>query len=465
MKDRSYQLRPWLRFSVCTIFAFSLFDCFFIALDHASFIYWKLFLLRLLHIALLLYPFIFYRQNYVWFHPLVFNTLISAIRLFFLYLLQAISGEGLSLLIFENDALPFLNEEQIAALMAEEQLLLAISLFSYYLAYFYFPPLSKAKFLTIRKSFDLKAVLLVLLSLLVFTIFIGLSGGIGAHIASWQGGRKSALTGIGYLAMLTYAAAVSCLIWWSLDNRAGKKVIYWLSLIVSLLLMLLLGGSRSYIINIVVIGFLLWIYNRQRFSKFGFALTLTLIMFFVGCWGAARTQLQKQAAFDWDKVLSAQSMLVETQKELILRSSVRKAVYPILHYVPSQDGYLYGRSYLAAFLCWIPRQFWPEKFGLIDGLVGETFFDVNVGIPPGPIGEAYWNFGYLGVVLAFALYGCFHKSVYSLFQTSDRSTLIFLLYMLLLFNVYPITSSIISALLLFVPGLLICWLFTLVQRR
>ena len=468
MDNHSYILSFRLRFLVGAIYALSLIDYFFIALQYAEDSYWQLFLARLIHVSLLLAPFCFYRQKFPWFHPLIFNTLIGAIRLAFLYFLQFLSGEDWSLVIFENDALPYQSENQIAGLMCQEQLLLGLSLLVYYAAYFLFPPLfprlRQIHFFAVPRHFARKAIVLLICSSLAFLVFIYLSGGIVEHIGSWQGGRKSALSGIGYLAMLIYSSAIACLIWRCIEKKAEKTISFWLVLIVSLTLMLLLGGSRSYLINVAVIVFLLWIYDREQISKTALFLMLSLVFLFVGFWGSARTQIQKNAQFDWEKVRSVQFLMVEAQRELVMRASVRKAVYPILSEVPKETPYLYGKSYLAAALCWVPRQFWADKPGLIDGLVGETFFDVNVGIPPGPIGEAYWNFGYLGIMLVFLVYGLFHRGLFTLFQNSDRSTLAFLLYSLLLFNVYPITSSVISALLLFVPAVILCWSFRLVRR-
>ena len=183
-----------------------------------------------------------------------------------------------------------------------------------------------------------------------------------------------------------------------------------------------------------------------------------------GALGNVRSQLQKKGSVEIEGVFDFTNSLFLAQQEFQLRSTLRKAVYPILAEVPQDVGYLYGKSYLAALTVWVPRYLWPEKPGLIDGMVGETFYNAEVGIPPGPIGEAYWNFGYLGIPLIFFLFGIFHKMLCS-FLLNNPAPIGFLLYITLLFNVYPVTSSLISALFLLTPITMILFLFGVIKIK
>lgn len=74
------------------------------------------------------------------------------------------------------------------------------------------------------------------------------------------------------------------------------------------------------------------------------------------------------------------------------------------------DGeYLYGKTYLAAFISFIPRFLSSirEEWSISMYTNALTGFDSEVmpGLRPGMFGESYLNFGYLGVILFGILYG------------------------------------------------------------
>ncbi|HVK75365.1 MAG TPA: O-antigen polymerase, partial [Kofleriaceae bacterium] len=76
---------------------------------------------------------------------------------------------------------------------------------------------------------------------------------------------------------------------------------------------------------------------------------------------------------------------------------------------------LYGSSYLAIVTLPIPRGIFPEKPTMVDGQVGRVFFGLDAGVPPGGVGEAYWNFHIPGVVAVYFLFGVFHAWLARLF--------------------------------------------------
>jgi oligosaccharide repeat unit polymerase len=73
----------------------------------------------------------------------------------------------------------------------------------------------------------------------------------------------------------------------------------------------------------------------------------------------------------------------------------------------AQEGYLYGQQLLGAIFTFIPRESWESKpvitgLVLVEALNGE-FWNVSTGI----IGEAYIDFGMLGVLLYGLILGLF----------------------------------------------------------
>ena len=81
--------------------------------------------------------------------------------------------------------------------------------------------------------------------------------------------------------------------------------------------------------------------------------------------------------------------------------------------VPERHGFLYGTTYVAALGFWIPRSFWRDKpRGAGAHAVALLFLDRDSmegyeggGYPVNGAPEAYWNFGYFGVVWVFTLFG------------------------------------------------------------
>lgn len=86
---------------------------------------------------------------------------------------------------------------------------------------------------------------------------------------------------------------------------------------------------------------------------------------------------------------------------------------------PDKFDYYYGETYLATFFQMIPRSLWPGKivgFGAPLAQIrygGSANFDIEfwknsingLTLSPGFIGEAYANFGFMGIILASAMLG------------------------------------------------------------
>jgi oligosaccharide repeat unit polymerase len=92
------------------------------------------------------------------------------------------------------------------------------------------------------------------------------------------------------------------------------------------------------------------------------------------------------------------------------RSYMIESLIASIHYTPQVFSYQFGKPWLEVFYFWIPRAFWPNKpysQGYLFGktyfssspLSGESFFAVSW------LGDAYLNFGILGVPLLLFLLG------------------------------------------------------------
>ena len=104
----------------------------------------------------------------------------------------------------------------------------------------------------------------------------------------------------------------------------------------------------------------------------------------------------------------------------------------LLDIVPSQEAHSYGATYLLWLVAPIPRSLWPEKPTVrIGGVLGAKVYgtrDTN-GIPPGFVGEAYYNFGWLGIPFVAFLFGAgirwFYESFGKRSYSNSRSLLFY----------------------------------------
>jgi len=86
--------------------------------------------------------------------------------------------------------------------------------------------------------------------------------------------------------------------------------------------------------------------------------------------------------------------------------------------VPNNYDYTYGSTYALWLIAPIPRSLWPEKpIVRIGGVLGAAVFgsDQRSGIPPGSVGEAYLNFGWVGIPIMMCILGCILKIFYNTF--------------------------------------------------
>ncbi|BAZ86763.1 O-antigen polymerase [Dolichospermum compactum] len=382
---------------------------------------------------LLLIPVIFYQPSYGWFHPLIFNivlTLIHEIRKTPIYI------NGLE----SHIALPNWNSESLTFLLADNVFLSIVGLVSYYCGFFF-----SLRFGNLQLTFlpprhlKLKVLCVVIFSIVACAAYMQIQGGIAAHILSWGQGRRATLAGQFYWQFLIQFGAIACLIWLAKDPKAHFQGLFWICSLSSLVINFLSGGSRSSVIYFIIFGLLV---SMIRDRKIAFMQILTVVvigLFLLGILGDFRNSTWSGET-NWNTLNQAspiESIFGLATDELGERSGEGSGEIPILALVPNQVDFLYGRSYLAALTILIPRGLWPGKPGLVDGVVGNTFFYLDIGIPIEPTLEAYWNFGVPGVFIVFFAFGLFHKWLVWTFRNYATEPLMIVPYVLTLYLLQP----------------------------
>ncbi|MGK7898730.1 MAG: O-antigen polymerase, partial [Xenococcus sp. (in: cyanobacteria)] len=404
-----------------------------------------------LNLLLLLVPIIWYKKSYGWLHPLVFNIFLALIfhaRRIGMYLVG----------IQWHPALSGLSDNSLTFLVAYELLLNAVGLIFYYLGFFCSPKFAIPK-INFRQppSLEKKVLIAILFSVMVFAVYMQTRGGIIAHILSWGRGRNAEFAGQYYWQSLIQFGLIACLIWLAMGRNIYTKPIFWISTAAMLLIQFLTTGGRGGVIYALIYMLLVFMIREQKIAPTKILIALMVGFILMGVLGELRQST-------WEGDIGVGSSKEETsigasfQKgltEISERSWRSFGSLPILARVPNDVDFLYGSSYVALLSLPIPRGFWPEKPKLVGGRVTRTFFNGSYGIPPGAIGENYWNFGIPGVLGAFFIFGSFHKWLADIFRRYAQQPAAGILYALILYNAAPTSSAILACLLLIMPALMI----------
>lgn len=358
------------------------------------------------YVALLTVPFIRSDERLGLVHPVVLTALFAAVPL--LRRLPVYIG-GLDWhrsIVIQGSELSWLLERQLAL----ESLAFAVYLLGYF-------ALRKPRVVALDQPSGGRLVRVGVIAVclgafgLVLATSVGM-GGISERVAEFggAGGRHRALGGDHYLLKLLTIGAAACLLWLSGRVDAAKDGRFWVCAVLALVTTYLATGSRASVVYLLVSGIIVWmVVHRKRALRAG---TVAVVVGFgaLGLLGSLQA-----GAGQPGHTVSAQSLVRsavnadETAKELVGRATTADGSLPIYAAVPNRVGYLKGESYAALLALPIPREWWDDKPGLIDGRVGRVFFGSPGGVPPGSVGESYWNFGILGVILAHFLFGVFHR--------------------------------------------------------
>jgi hypothetical protein len=86
-------------------------------------------------------------------------------------------------------------------------------------------------------------------------------------------------------------------------------------------------------------------------------------------------------------------------------------------------------------------------------------------MPPGIIGEAYWNFGLLGIPLVFFCFGMFHRWLANFIRCYPREPVAMAIYVTLVLLAQPSSGGILATLLKSSPLFLLAVLFGAMKLR
>lgn len=429
--------------------------------------------LDVLYELMIFVPLVFYRREWGWLHPLLFPALFAVAKA-----LLTAPGQLLApLALFSpppdvpliHPALQQWAQYDIARAMIKAKLIMMLGLAAYYFGFFLGPrPRVPAVQRLEPRNAPVKALIVVGLSLALFVGFMQLRGGIGAHVASFGIGRFRAVAGLGHFTVLILMGTTAALIWFAVDASAARKPWFWATAGMVIPLSFLLTGSRSSVISTAVLFVIVWMIRNQRVPAARAVLLGLACIFLLGALGALRSSTTRGRA-DWSVLtdVDVASMVAAGQAEMQNRGETG-AFLPLVAKVPGRVDFLYGQSYLSALFFFVPRAIWPEKPRGVGPMTNAYIYQEREmrpgellqgsGIPPGALGEAYWNFYYPGVILLYVLLGVFHWWLAALLRRSADVPAVWVLYALTLLMT-PTSTAVVKWLQTIIPGIgILLWM-------
>ena len=424
----------------------------------------------LVYLAAVAWPLVRFDQDRQgWFHPLVFGTLVIMVRVLPRSLSLFING------LDEHAVLP-LSPEELTRLVAYANFLNALALICTYAGFCWVrrPPLPSLRFAPPKRFWPAVAGMGAL-SLCALALLIRMSGSLSQHILNLSLNSAAKVfiedpAGLGLLGAIGGWFALALTMALAYRPELLRKPLFLALGLVALGFVYLASGKRSLLLAPVAIGAIVWMLRMRRVpvgrmlllgaGAFAAFSLLLVVRQAASLQGGAKS-LDDLAAVVGERAGESFGASLE---ELSYRAGSYSSLYPILHFVPSETPLLWGQTYLVILARPIPRVLWPDKPRGTDYLTGVTFFNAIWGIPPGPVGEAYWNFHIPGVVAVFFLTGIFLRWLHNLFLRYGEHGLMVFFYAFTIFIFSPTENTVTQWLLALLPMLLFA-AFTGAVRR
>jgi hypothetical protein len=245
--------------------------------------------------------------------------------------------------------------------------------------------------------------------------FVMVRGGFNAQIASLSEGRFVALGGLGPIIVLLHIGAVAALVWIAAAPKDARTVWFWGVVAVVAASIFVVNGSRGQALMAIAALAVAWALRVRRLPWRLFLLATPIALVGFGVLTIVRTA-------HWEGIPASQALrnadigaaLQAAREETAQRDWNNGAVPVIVEGADKSGGWLWGQTYVAALLAPLPRAIWESKPRGAGSLYAQYFFneeETGTSIPIGPVAEAYWNFGILGVAVVFFVFGVAMKKV------------------------------------------------------
>ncbi|MBM7839411.1 oligosaccharide repeat unit polymerase [Alkalihalobacillus xiaoxiensis] len=379
------------------------------------------------------------------FHPFVLLTLSTGLVLIN-FIDHNINGEALRYSIG-------FSHEYIDYAVRYSLIIFIVWYIAFYLGFFINGKTKKTNSQSFIKALHrpkLVAFCLIVTSMLGFFAIINILGGVSSMLNAMVDTTRN-YAGLGYFRSIVSLGGIAALVL----LYAGKLKISIIVLLITCVMLSAFGGRGAIVLGTLLPFLMVYNYKIKKISPVLLICFAFLAFIFVLIW----EQMRRYGRIN----------LSDIPKENILTSvagNTRMAdILPSLvgNVLQGNIDFLWGKPLINIIYSPIPRSLWEGKPEIIDEtvligslLLGESDF---YGLPAGPYGWAFLNFGWFGVIIMGLLTGLIVSKVYNMFimsrDSSKESFVGVILYVLIirqLFNLFATSAqiNIIWILLIFV---------------
>lgn len=319
----------------------------------------------------------------------------------------------------QHELLTFWSLEAVQWVQLKVLAIGLLGLVAYFTAFYLFRWKAKKDRQIIKSGPDVYFIAIYLALFLAFIVLIAISGGLVAHFQALAGGRFGVREETGLLLVCVGFMPFLLVIWYLMRPRIIRNPIFIGMLLLALALQFAADGSRSSVLIPLVVFAAGWMYHNHKVPAVAGIVGMIFAILALAALGSIRQDTaQQEGSIDLNGVLAGdiESFLLRNDEEIAARNW-RSGAIAVAAEIPRERSYLFGQTYVGAVLFWVPRSIWAGKprgvgayanallflkRGSVDGFQGASY-------PVSGSAEAFWNFGWMGVIVIFALFGMLHK--------------------------------------------------------
>lgn len=246
---------------------------------------------------------------------------------------------------------------------------------------------------------------------LTYILTLGLGG---------DGNEEVIASNIGFISMFSYSLPTIVLLIWEYGNSRIIKIL----LFIPMFLLQVARGYRFFIVQIVV-TFVAYHYlkTKKRPKIKNMLIFLLFMMAFIIIMTMFRNTIRGGEGIDLSGI-SGETLSDAFDAAFWDNLRIYQNVYGMVGVIPSQYNYVGLRQILVGTLVMtIPRSIWPGKISSYGGeslrvLIGEN---IAAGQAYPTIGEYYYAFGTIGVIVFMAIFGLWLKKLRNNYMNSQSS--------------------------------------------
>jgi len=274
------------------------------------------------------------------------------------------------------------------------------------------------------------------------------AGSLAAWITLWKAGNLDSILrgelGVEYFRQIGYLAQwgmILLLVAARIFRRQKYWFLFFLFTIPELLLWSLISGSRAMLPFIFLKILVVYYMTSERGHAISVKLlkwvAITAIILLISF--PIITEFRFKGTSVIKEGISSSFAPIALLKNVGLRFVGLDALSIIVKKVPDEIPYTFGTDILYIPVKWIPRSFWPEKPVSLSFVFGKKFvpqyYEKGIITTVSLIGEFYWAFGVIGVILGMMFFGVSLRSLNE-YLVRPKNNLSNILIVSSLFNVF-----------------------------